>query len=338
MNTNYIIIITIVVSIIIFFSIMCMTSEKFNTPIDVVYTWVDQYDPDRETYKNLYEIDSDDGNREFSRYNNNKELKYSLRSIFTHCSEWIGTVYIVVKDGQQPDFIDFTNPKIVLVNHSEIMPKSVLPTFNSNAIELYIHKIKKLRNVYVYMNDDLFVTKPFYPVTNGGKIKVNVDISTNPTPIFLKGNPKEPYNFSKMYDNTRYYTKMLLNTNANISFPHTPSVCYKPWEVEMENILRDNNLLEGTLTPFRRNTNIITNQTFRTLFYLTKKNKVLKVKWKDNVNELKPNNCTIKVKPFIAINLISDECTHSFAKQMEKLYPIPSPVEKRALFKKIIDK
>jgi len=47
----------------------------------------------------------------------------------------------------------------VIVNHKDFIPEEYLPIFNSNAIELNMHKIKELSENFVYFNDDMFVLK-----------------------------------------------------------------------------------------------------------------------------------------------------------------------------------
>ena len=326
MKLKYIIIIT---TILIMFFIFGMTIEPFTPKIDIVYTWVCKYDPERELYKDM--LPDQDQNTDVNRYNNNNELKYSIRSLFKYCS-WINTIYIVVKDGQCPEFIDFTNPKVVLVNHSEIMPIDALPTFNSNAIECCIHNIKNLSDVYVYMNDDFFVSEPFVPVINK---KIQVNLLRNPDIHFTTVEPGDdgPYTFDNMHKNTVFYGQKFLNGNINIGFLHTPSVCYKPWEIEMLTLLDANNLLTPTvMSKFRHNTNIIINNCFRTLFYLTKGQDIHVVR-RDNIyNDLSANGkCTINSEAQFVVNSINDTCSTSFTEQMGKLYPQPSPVENRRI-------
>ena len=49
------------------------------------------------------------------------------------------------------------NLKLKIVKHSEFILKEYLPTFNSNVIEFYFHKIKELSEKFVYFNDDMFL-------------------------------------------------------------------------------------------------------------------------------------------------------------------------------------
>jgi hypothetical protein len=324
------IIIVLITVLIIFFlvTMFFMGSGKNSTipPFDVVYTWVSQHDPERDRYKAMI---SEDENSSHFRYNNNDELKYSIRNMFKYCGSWIKNIYIVVKDGQHPPFIDFTNPRVILVNHSEIMPRDALPTFNSLAIECCIHNIKNLSDVYVYLNDDMFVSEYFAPVVNG-KIQVNVTTPSNTTFDTVYPGQDGPYSFESMLKNTMFYGKTLLNGNINIGFIHAPSVCYKPWEIEMFNLLNFNNLLNQTiLSKFRHNKNIIITNSFRTLFYLTKEKDVDIVSCQESSIDLTgDSDCIIKPAKFFVVNSIDDKCSKSFTQQMEQLYPEPSPIEK----------
>ena len=322
MNLIYIVIAAI---IIVIAAIYLQTQENFSDPIDIVYTWVDNYDPEREEAKDLLGLPPGDANLDSARYDANEEMRYSIRSVFEYCGEWLGKIYIVVKDGQVPQFLDFSNPQLVLVNHSEIIPKYALPTFNSNAIELCIHKIKNLSKIYVYFNDDLFLGAPFHPVKNG-KICINV-IAGKPIKA-EKAKSNEQHSFNSSLHNTNYYGKKLLDADINIRFAHTPSVCYKPWEQEMEDLLRANKLWEETLvSKFRQNSNIITSNCFRIFFYLKKKNKVEVVNWGDVYNDLKQGQCEVQFAPHFVVATINQECAKAFKYQMEQIYPIPSPVE-----------
>lgn len=59
--------------------------------------------------------------------------------------------------GQHPDWLDINHPKIALVNHEDYIPKQYLPCYNSNLIEIYMHKIPDLTEHFVYFNDDFFI-------------------------------------------------------------------------------------------------------------------------------------------------------------------------------------
>lgn len=135
-------------------------------PIDIVYTWVDGADPDwqkrKATAMNHAGGDLHETATNWSRFESNQELKYSLRSIAMYAS-WVRKIFIVT-DRQCPSWLDITNPQITVVDHSEIFPTdAALPTFNSHAIESRLHHIEGLSERYVYFNDDVFLGRMVNP-------------------------------------------------------------------------------------------------------------------------------------------------------------------------------
>ena len=61
---------------------------------------------------------------------------------------WIRNIFVVT-NGQQPNWLKTDHPNVKVIPHSEIFQKkSDLPTFNSMAIEVHLHKIPGLRNVF----------------------------------------------------------------------------------------------------------------------------------------------------------------------------------------------
>jgi hypothetical protein len=58
---------------------------------------------------------------------------------------------------QRPSWLA-DHPKISIVSHKDIFPDaSVLPTFNSHAIESCLHRIEGLSENFLYFNDDVFL-------------------------------------------------------------------------------------------------------------------------------------------------------------------------------------
>lgn len=47
-------------------------------------------------------------------------------------------------------------PRVRVVFHKEFIPEEQLPTFNSRAIEMYLHRIPGLSDYFIYGNDDMF--------------------------------------------------------------------------------------------------------------------------------------------------------------------------------------
>lgn len=135
----------------------------YDFPVDIVYLWCDGNDPEWRARKSLYDNDvpENDENNGKSRYLSNDELRYSLRSVETY-APWINHVFIVT-DRQRPDWLDVSNPRVTVVDHSDIIPGKYLPLFNSTAIENWIFRIPGLSEHFLYANDDLFINAPVTP-------------------------------------------------------------------------------------------------------------------------------------------------------------------------------
>lgn len=133
-------------------------------PVDIVYTWVDGADAAWRAAKAaaLRELGSeglDPAALDPARFRSRDELRYSLRSVEMY-APWVRKVHLVTA-GQVPDWLDLDHPKIHLVDHREIFADpSVLPVFNSHAIEAQLHRIPGLAEQYVYLNDDVMLGRP----------------------------------------------------------------------------------------------------------------------------------------------------------------------------------
>jgi len=140
-----------------------MTDEIMHDEIDLVYLWVDGSDPAWQA-KHDAVIGSQhegDGVNCKGRFTNNDELKYSLRSVEMY-AHWIRRIFIVT-DNQVPSWLDLSNPKVRVVDHTEIMPSEALPCFNSRVIEHHIANIPGLAEKFIYANDDMLLNRPVTP-------------------------------------------------------------------------------------------------------------------------------------------------------------------------------
>jgi UDP-N-acetylglucosamine-lysosomal-enzyme len=152
------------------------------TVADIVYTYVNANDPNHirllDKFKSTYYADADAIGRH--RFQDNDELKYSLRSIEKY-APWARYIFIVTND-QIPSWLDKNHPKIKLISHKQIFPnKSHLPTFNSLAIESHLHRIPGLSRRFLYFNDDILLGKPisiedFYTPESGFKIRMSIQV------------------------------------------------------------------------------------------------------------------------------------------------------------------
>ena len=76
---------------------------------------------------------------------------------------WVQHIYIVT-DGQVPRWLNVEHPQLTVIDHREIFADpSVLPVFNSHAIESQLHHIPGLSEHYLYLNDDFFFGRPVQP-------------------------------------------------------------------------------------------------------------------------------------------------------------------------------
>jgi hypothetical protein len=70
---------------------------------------------------------------------------------------WIRNIFVVT-NGQRPAWLDVNHPRIRMVSHRDIFPDPrVLPTFNSSAIILNLHRIASLSEAFLVFDDDVFL-------------------------------------------------------------------------------------------------------------------------------------------------------------------------------------
>lgn len=128
-------------------------------PVDAVYTWVDHTDPNWVALRSQYEDSAGsltDANA-LSRFHNNDELRYSLRSVSKN-APWVRRIFILTNCAR-PDWLRENDERLVWVNHSGVIPPESLPTFNSHVIESCLHKIPDLSEHFLYLNDDVFLAR-----------------------------------------------------------------------------------------------------------------------------------------------------------------------------------
>ncbi|XP_066946144.1 N-acetylglucosamine-1-phosphotransferase subunits alpha/beta [Macrobrachium rosenbergii] len=112
----------------------------------------------------MLQPDKDDHMKEIdaNRFEDNEELRYSLRSLEKH-APWVRRVFIVTS-GQIPYWINLDHPKLKIIQHEDIfLNKSHLPTYSSPAIESHIHRIPGLSEHFLYLNDDVMLGSEVWP-------------------------------------------------------------------------------------------------------------------------------------------------------------------------------
>ena len=121
--------------------------------IDFVILWVDGNDlkwrKEKEKYDNTTSDDRD------IRYRDWDNLQYWFRGV-EKFAPWVNKIHFVTY-GHLPKWLNRNNKKLNIVNHKDFMPQGSLPVFNSNALEVNLHRIKGLAEHFVYFNDDVFI-------------------------------------------------------------------------------------------------------------------------------------------------------------------------------------
>jgi len=134
-----------------------------NTHVDIVYLWVDGNDPKwrKKRQRAAQSLKSTTDLALFSnvegRFRDNEELRFSLRALEKFFPSH-GHIYIVT-DSQTPSWLAQSN-EISIIDHRDLIPTDLLPTFDSGNIESYIHRIENLSERYFYLNDDVFFGAP----------------------------------------------------------------------------------------------------------------------------------------------------------------------------------
>lgn len=145
-----------------------VSNNDLQDPIDIVYTWVNGSDPlFKKSFLNLseqYNVHMDEKSIE-TKYIDNDELRFSLRSIEKYAIHMIRYIFIVVanNESQIPTWLDTRHPKIRIITHRQIFGEFISPetdqifNFNSDAIENCITNIPGLSNEFIYFNDDCYL-------------------------------------------------------------------------------------------------------------------------------------------------------------------------------------
>lgn len=124
--------------------------------IDFVVTWVDGNDPDWLREREQYMPSRNDSGTSVNRYRDWGLMRYWFRAV-EKFAPWVNKVYFVTW-GHYPEWLNLDNPKLMLVNHKDYIPHEYLPTYNTNVIELNLHRISELSEHFVLFNDDVFLT------------------------------------------------------------------------------------------------------------------------------------------------------------------------------------
>lgn len=132
-----------------------------NGRADAVFLWVNGTSPEHiKTMEKYGRV------RIGGLYKDYGTLRFGLRSVVEY-APWIHRIFLVT-NGEVPSYIDETkgatsDPQLIVISHEKIMDNNVLPTFNSNSIESYIHHIPDIAPCVLYLNDDMMLGRPVDP-------------------------------------------------------------------------------------------------------------------------------------------------------------------------------
>lgn len=124
--------------------------------IDFVVPWVDCNDPEWIESYNHYRPDKPLQDK--AKFRNWGLFRYWFRAVERY-TPWVNKVFLIT-NGKFPEWINPDCDKLILVKHTDYIPKQYLPTFNSKTIELNLGRIKDLSEHFVYFNDDTFINSP----------------------------------------------------------------------------------------------------------------------------------------------------------------------------------
>lgn len=135
--------------------------ENKDSNIDFVILWVDGNDPAWRKEKAKYSSKKDISDDRDFKYRDWDNLQFWFRGIEKY-APWVRTVHFVTW-GHLPAWLNTEHPKLHIVNHNDYMDHDDLPCFNSEALEICIHRIPGLAEHFVYFNDDMFLLKDVEP-------------------------------------------------------------------------------------------------------------------------------------------------------------------------------
>jgi hypothetical protein len=211
----------------------CYRTPPF--PIDMVITWV--YGGDADWVKRHNEARLKNG---FTEEPNHRapidwdityaidngwprnELFYNVVGASRNLT-WIRRLYLVIEsETHTPPFLQQLQKiapfPIVLVYHRDIIPATMLPTYNSLCIEFHLDQIPGISDQFIYANDDTIAVNPmswreFF--TSDGKIRVCQSHHT-------VDSAKESYTAKKstnLYDTIVHNTFTLITTRLKTPLP-----------------------------------------------------------------------------------------------------------------------
>ena len=298
--------------------------------MDYVITYVNSSDPAwQATYKAFQKQTPTKLGTEKERFRDQGFLKYHFRALEKNLP-FINNVYLVVsQESQVPEWLN--RDTVHVVTHKEIMPPECLPTFNSTAIEMFLHNIPGLSEEFIYANDDVF---PVHAATKQSFI--------------IDGKPCVHLLQKKIINATTQFRKVIINSQdlvlpdypnyplpdigkyyrtEHFSLCHLKSVHEEVWQNHKDEILK-------SISPFREVKNY--NQ-YIFLFASVFANKAVDVSMNGAYYEILDknlksiiNNITSGNKTFLCLNdckLSSELDRVKITQTFDSVFPIKSRFE-----------
>lgn len=132
-----------------------MNTNVNDIDVDMVFTYVNGYDPEFIKLKNKYINNKNKKHYPDIRTKGIDEIILSVNSVIKYIP-WIRTIFIVTNNQIPPIHKKLIKSgKVVIIDHETIIEKKYLPTFNSDTIESYLHNIPGLSEIFLYNNDDM---------------------------------------------------------------------------------------------------------------------------------------------------------------------------------------
>lgn len=201
-------------------------------PIDAVYMWVDDSFPGYRETLNQYAEVKQDTNPSRTRDNLNT-LKYSLRSLQMY-APWLRNIYVVSCRPQKPGWLKDDVPGLRIVHHDELMDAGILPTFNSFAIQSYLHLIPGLSKRFLQFDDDVLLSAPATMedfADASGRLRVFRRFGHTPAEASRDLDRVSRWNASLAHSN--YLLNAAFGARARPTFSHVPLLIDRDWWAEM---------------------------------------------------------------------------------------------------------
>ena len=178
--------------------------------IDIVILWVDGADPLWLEEKAKYSPKKADYSSDANRFRDWDNLQYFFRGIEKY-APWVGNIFFITW-GHVPAWLNTDHPKLKIIRHSDYIPRQYLPTYNSNTIELNLHRIEQLSEQFILFNDDMFLIRP-----------------SKPEDFFMNGQPRDEFSLNPVLPMGEKYriAHTIVNNMGVINTHFDKKACFK---------------------------------------------------------------------------------------------------------------